>query len=180
MKDEISVKSIHLSLAIAQTSIVKTRHTKRWHHLLASSRSKQDIGQTWMQTSTTRWLRVCLSSFNNRSLWHRTLTVGEVSLFGWSPVLQIRIQLLHYIQKQHVLFIGQVQSCQTGYHPYSDTSPNGECSLRIYDPSQKRPRQWASHARWKVDAFWNTDFFLTYKTTYSYYLINMRIFLLPK
>ena len=23
----------------------------------------------WMQTSTTRWLRVCLSSFNNRSLW---------------------------------------------------------------------------------------------------------------
>ena len=47
-------------------------------------------------------------------------------------------------------------------------------------PPKKRPRQWASHARWKVDAFWNTDFFLTYKTTYSYYLINMRIFLLPK
>ena len=25
----------------------------------------------WMQTSTTRWLRVCLSSFNNRSLWRK-------------------------------------------------------------------------------------------------------------
>ena len=28
----------------------------------------------WMQTSTTRWLQVCLSSFNNRRLWyHRPL-----------------------------------------------------------------------------------------------------------
>ena len=34
----------------------------------------------------------------------------EVSLHGWSPVLQVWIQLLHYIQK-HIFFVGQVQSC---------------------------------------------------------------------
>ena len=32
-------------------------------------------------------------------IFQRTLTVGgEVSLYNWSPVLKVLIQLLHYIQ----------------------------------------------------------------------------------
>ena len=39
-------------------------------------------------------------------------TSGELSLYGWSPVLQVWIQMLHYIhaKKQHIFFLGQVQS----------------------------------------------------------------------
>ena len=48
------------------------------------------------------------------SIW-KVLTLehsllGEVSLYGWSPVLQVWIRLLHYIQKT-IIFLGQVQSC---------------------------------------------------------------------
>ena len=67
------------------TSIVKTRQANWWHHLLAYSRSKRGIApggsgvpyvRGWgavhmprsMQTSTTRWLHGCVSSFNNRLL----------------------------------------------------------------------------------------------------------------
>ena len=63
------------------TSIVKTRQTNLWHHLPAISCSERDIGlgrggvpywrwwdavqiPHWMRTSTTRWLHVCLSSFD--------------------------------------------------------------------------------------------------------------------
>ena len=35
-------------------------------------------------------------SREDHSLWE------ELSLYGWSPVLEIWIQLLHYIQKQHI------------------------------------------------------------------------------
>ena len=30
----------------------------------------------WMQTPTTRWLRGCVSSFNNRSLWVNCPMIG--------------------------------------------------------------------------------------------------------
>ena len=37
-----------------------------------------------------------------------TLTV---SMYGLSPVLQVWIQMLHYLQKQHIFLASQVQSC---------------------------------------------------------------------
>ena len=33
---------------------------------------------------------------------------GEVSLYGWSPVLKVWIPLLRYAQKRHIIFLGQV------------------------------------------------------------------------
>ena len=56
----------------------------------------------WMQTSTTRWLHGCVSSFNNRSLW---------------------------LNEQQFYLFGQIQTSQPGGQPYSYTSPYGECSL---------------------------------------------------
>ena len=47
--------------------------------------------------------------------WFREQSpLGKVSLYSWSPVLQVWIQLLQYIQNQNILFLGQVQSCETG------------------------------------------------------------------
>ena len=62
--------------------------------------------------------------FTSESREHSLL--GEVSLYSWSPVLLAWNQLVHYIQKQLIFFVGQVQSCQTGDQLYSDTSPNSE------------------------------------------------------
>ena len=39
-----------------------------------------------------------------------------------ATVLHDWIQLLHYIQNQHILFVGQVQSCLTGDQLFCDTS----------------------------------------------------------
>ena len=69
-----------------QASIVKTRQTDRWHHLLAISCNKETYGMEgcntilegcgavhmpcWMQNSTNRWPCGCVSSFNSRRrLW---------------------------------------------------------------------------------------------------------------
>ena len=34
----------------------------------------------WIQTSTTRWLCVCLSSFHNRRLWYHKVSKGPISV----------------------------------------------------------------------------------------------------
>ena len=39
----------------------------------------------WMQNSTTRWLRGCVSSFNNRRLWY----FGQVS--------SLHFNILHFV-----------------------------------------------------------------------------------
>ena len=57
--------------------------------------------------------------------------MGEVSLYGWPPVLQVWIQLLHSIQK-HIFFLGQVQSCKTGDQLYSYPSLNSVFSGPFY------------------------------------------------
>ena len=40
--------------------------------------------------------------------------LGEVSLYDWSPVLQVWTQQLHYIQITHIYLIGQIKSGKTG------------------------------------------------------------------
>ena len=100
-------------------SIIKTRQANQWHHLWAYFCSEWGIMPRggggpywrwwgsihmphWMQTSTTRWLHGCVSSFNNRSLW---------------------------LNEQQFYLFGQIQTSQPGGQPYSYTSPYGECSL---------------------------------------------------
>ena len=100
----------YMGSPLTLTSIVKTGQANRWHHLLTYSCSERGMSHGgggchvggggvpcwrgwgtvimpdmphWMQTSTTRWLRGCVSSFNNRSLCPLTLHSG-VEICPWS------------------------------------------------------------------------------------------------
>ena len=64
------------------------------------------------------------SLFISRCLWGR-ITVWSDLLFDW---FGFSSSSKH--KKQHLFLVGQIQSSQTGYQPYSDPSPYPENFLR--------------------------------------------------
>ena len=50
--------------------------------------------------------------------------------YGWSPVLQVRSQPIHYTYYwPHIFIFGLTKSCQSGDQLYNDPSPYGKCFL---------------------------------------------------
>ena len=89
-------------------------------------------------------------AFANWNVDQRTLTLGEVSRYGWPPVYFVSIQLLCLclISNSFTYMFGQIQISRTGDQPCSDTFPAyGECSLCWHSVLSTLER-WLWQKRW--------------------------------